>query len=483
MKRIRNLKQPIENSKTKDLIKNTFIIFLGKASPQIISLLLLPLYTSYIITSEYGYVDLITTYVSLIVIIIALGLDLASFRFLIDYRKCEEKQKKVISNIFLCLLLIFVTFSIIFCVANSVLQIKYGWLVLVLIISNIISNILAQISRGLGNNLEYATSYIIGGIVTIILNIVLIVKFGLGGKALLLSTIISNFFISIYLIFKLKIYKMINFIYKDKQTIKELIKYSAPLIPNQISWWIMNVSDRTIISAILGVSENGIYSIANKIPNIFSGLYSVFHMSWTEQATIHYNDDDRNSYFSIVVNNGIKIFGSICLLLITIIPIVFNFFINDNYSRAYYQIPILLMAVMVNIVMMLFGVVYIARKMSNELAKTSALSAIINILVNVLLIKHFGLYAASISTFVACFLVMIYRWVGIKKYISIDLDKKLICILSLSFLISIYFYYKKTMNLVIFVLSFILTVYINKTNLLKIKKSIKNLFNKIIKGR
>ena len=96
MEELKNIKQPKATSKIKDLIKNTIIIFFGKASPQLISFLLLPLYTSYIITSEYGYVDLITTYVSLAVIVIALGLDLAGFRFLIDYRKSEEKKIKTI---------------------------------------------------------------------------------------------------------------------------------------------------------------------------------------------------------------------------------------------------------------------------------------------------------------------------------------------------------------------------------------------------
>ena len=57
-------------NKSKELVKNTVIIFLGKACTQLISFLLLPLYTAYLTKSDYGLVDLIITYVSLLVPVI-----------------------------------------------------------------------------------------------------------------------------------------------------------------------------------------------------------------------------------------------------------------------------------------------------------------------------------------------------------------------------------------------------------------------------
>ena len=74
-------------SKKKQLMKNTIIIFAGRVCTQLISYLLLPLYTSYLVTKEYGIVDLITTYVVLLVPIITLELEMSVFRYLIDARK------------------------------------------------------------------------------------------------------------------------------------------------------------------------------------------------------------------------------------------------------------------------------------------------------------------------------------------------------------------------------------------------------------
>ena len=51
-----------------------------------------------------------------------------------------------------------------------------------------------------------------------------------------------------------------GYVYSSKTELIKLLKYSLPFIPNQLSWWVIGVSDRTIISWFLNVAENGIYS-------------------------------------------------------------------------------------------------------------------------------------------------------------------------------------------------------------------------------
>ena len=93
-------------NKKKELAKNTIIIFLGKVCTQLISFLLLPLYTSYLITEEYGFVDLVTTYVTLIVPIITMELEMSVFRYLVDCRKDKDEKKRVFSNNFIQFIII-----------------------------------------------------------------------------------------------------------------------------------------------------------------------------------------------------------------------------------------------------------------------------------------------------------------------------------------------------------------------------------------
>ena len=74
-------------NREKQLVKNTFIVALGKICTQFISFFLLPLYTAILSTEEYGVVDLLNTYISLIIPIVFLQMDQAIFRFLIEKTK------------------------------------------------------------------------------------------------------------------------------------------------------------------------------------------------------------------------------------------------------------------------------------------------------------------------------------------------------------------------------------------------------------
>ena len=91
-------------SKSKEYIKNTAILLLGKFTTQFMSFLLIPLYTNRLATDDYGTVDLLQTYIALLIPVLTLRLDSATFRFLIDSRKKESEIKKNISNI-ICVIL------------------------------------------------------------------------------------------------------------------------------------------------------------------------------------------------------------------------------------------------------------------------------------------------------------------------------------------------------------------------------------------
>lgn len=462
-------------NKKRELIFNTIIIFLGRASTQLISLIMLPLYTSYVITEEYGIVDLINTYVALVVPILSLELDMAVFRFLIDKRNDENEKKTIISTIFYTVLLIIILCIPLYLLIDYFVKFKYSIFILLCIIFNMIYLILIQICRGLGKNIDYSIACTLGGIVTIIMNVILLIPFKMGGMGMLISLIVSYIIGSIYLLIRTDCIKYISKRSFDKKVLKHLIKYSVPLIPNLISWWIVSVSDRTIISIFLGTSLTGIYSVANKFPTLFNGVYNVFHLSWSEQASIHYKDKDRNIYFSDVINNGIKIFGCVCILLLSILPIIYKCLVNKDYISSYFQVPILMISIMFNVAIGLISVIYIAEKKSGELAKTSIIASIINISINLLFVKKLGLYAASISTLIAYLSMLIFRIIDIKKYLRINYNIKMIILLVIIYGIVCFSYYINNVyiNYIIFVLSLLSCVYINSENIQKILKFIK----------
>lgn len=434
-------------NKKKQLAKNTIIIFFGRVCTQLISFFLLPLYTSYLATKEYGTVDLIQTYVTLLVPIITLELEMSIFRFLIDSRKSEKETNKLISNNFFILGISLSIFIILYIIVSSIVTIPYRWLILVDIIVCVLSGNFLQVARGFGKTLDYAISCILTGLTTVISNIILICFVHVQADGMIISMALANFMCSLYLFIRLKLYSKINFKIVDFKQIKEMYKYSLPLIPNGISWWIVNVSDRSIISIVLGASANGLYAISNKFPTIISSLTGVFNLSWSESAALHINSSDRDEFFSDITNTVLRLFMALGVGMLACMPFVFPILIDVKYNDAYNYIPFLVLGTVFNVAICLYSQVYLAKKLSKQVASTAIVGAIINILINVIFIKQIGLYAAAISTMISYFVMMIYRHFDLKKYVNIKIEKKLIIESIIIYTFTLLIYYQKSIIL------------------------------------
>lgn len=422
--------------KEKKLLKNTVIVAIGQICTKFVSFFLLPLYTAVLSTQEYGIVDILNTYISLLLPIVFFQIDQGIFRFLIDARSDENEKKRLISTTLITVVLQSIVYIILFIFIGQYIKNDYKYYLATNVLAAMFSNLMLQIARGLGDNSIYSLGSLISGSGTILLNVVFIVIFKWGAYGMLLASFIANCLCALFIFFKEKIYIYVRLQDSSLNEIKRIWRYSLPMVPNQLSWWVINASDRTIITYILGASINGIYSAANKFSSICITIFNVFNLTWTESASIYVNDKDSEEYFSNIFNVTIKLFVSLCLGIIAFMPFVFRFFITGiSFADAYYQIPILLIATIFNISVSMLGSVYVAMKKTDEIAKTSFLAALINICVNLLLIRFIGLYAASISTLIAFSSMTLYRYRDVQKYKKIKVEKKFVIS---SFIVGIY---------------------------------------------
>ena len=160
--------------KGKELAKNTAIITIGKICTQFVSFLLLPFYTALLTKEQYGSVDLLTTFVQLVLPIVFFQIDQAVFRFLIYKRGNNEDTTQIISSLFGFVFFQCFVFSIIFGIVIQFFNIQYSWYFFGNVIASIFSSCLLQVARGLGDNISYATGSFISGFITILLNVLLI---------------------------------------------------------------------------------------------------------------------------------------------------------------------------------------------------------------------------------------------------------------------------------------------------------------------
>lgn len=467
-------------SKKKDLAKNTIVLTVGKICTQFINFFLLPLYTSALTTEEYGTVDLLTTYVSLLLPIVLLQMDQAFFRFLLDVKNDEEGKSKIISTTIIFSLFQIIFFSIIYSVIQIWITNEYKFFIWSNLIASILSSLSLQAARGFSKNTTYAIGSFISAFTQILFNIVFILGFHLGAKGMLLATCLGQLCCTIYIVYKEKVLSFFRFSNFKNDSLKEMLCYSVPLVPNALSWWAVSASDRLIVSFFLGAGANGILSISHKFSTIYITFYNIFNLSWTESASLHMNDEDRDEFFSSVINSMSCLFLSLGLCLIAIMPFLFPIMINSKFNDAYNQIPIYIIATMFNVVVGLLSVVYVALKKTKEIAKTSIFAGIINIIFNLSTIHFIGLYAASISSVVAYAAMTIYRYFDLKKYIDLNFDMKSIIEIAILLLVVMWGYYFAS-TIIQFILSWLTILFCLILNKSFIKESlvfVKNMIKK-----
>lgn len=467
-------------NKEKLLLKNTAIVALGQICTKFIGFFLLPLYTAVLSSEEYGTVDIFNTYVSLLLPLMFFQIEQASFRFLIDVRQNDTEKIKIITTVFLTFLIQSALFLLLYFLVGNFIRNDYKYFLATNVVATMFSNIMLQISRGLGDNNTYSLGSLVSGSGTIILNVIFIVIFGWGAYGMLLAVFIANCMCGFFVFFKKRIFRYIKIKYYSFKEIIELWKYSLPMVPNQLSWWIINASNRTIITYTLGVGMNGVFSAANKFSTICITIFNVFNLTWTESASVFINDEESDDYFTKVFNITIKLFTCLCFGIIACMPFLFNYLITGaSYREAYFQIPILLLSTIFNIVVSMLGSIYVALKKTNEIAKTSFFAAIINVFVNIILINFIGLYSSSIAMLVAFLLMTLYRYRDIQRYKTISVDKSFVFYsLIIGIIILVIYYLRNKYLCFLGIIIAIFFAYIeNKRIFFKIIEIIQNKFN------
>lgn len=432
-------------SRYTSLAKNTFIIGVGKLSSQLVAFLLLPLYTHYLNPAEYGFADLAMTYITLLVPALTLQLETASFRYLVDVRKDEAGRTRVLSNIVLMAVPLALPWLVIFVAAGLVAGFEHTGAILVAAITLLCSSMTQQMARGLGDNMKYAIANILIGFVTLIGAVVFIALLDWKVNGMLLSIAVANAVAALYLMIKLRLHRYVRFSERDKALQREILGYSIPLVPNGVSWWVINVSDRTIISVMISTAANGIYAVASKYGAILNSFNGIFSMSWTEAASMHIDAPDRDKFFSQVANIAVRLFGAMGLGLIAIMPFVFPWMVNEEFSEAYRYIPIMIIGVLFGVMVSVYSAIYVAKKKTKQVMNTSLVAALLNIVLTVALVPFFGLYAAAGATAVAFLAMAIYRHFDAKKYVEITYEKSMFAVLAVLYAAVLSLYYMDTL--------------------------------------
>lgn len=408
----------------KRLLKNSTIFAIANTGSKLLSIILVPFYTYVLTTEEFGTVDMLMTSISLMLPIITLSIFESTLRFSI---KSDYNKKNIFTTSIAITLCGNILFLIFYPLLNKIpLLCNNIQLFYILLFLQSINSLLSQFARGINKVKLFATNGCMITFFMLILNIVFLSIFNLNIKGYLLSYIIAYLIGNLFLVFRLKVWNYLNIKSYNNILAKEMLMYSVPLIPNALMWWLMNVSDRYIITFFLGVSANGIYAVANKIPTVLNLVYSIFSQAWQLSAIEESDSKNKAEFYS----NVFSIFSTVMFIgtsfIILFIKPLINVFVSSAYSDSWKYAPFLLLAAVFTSFSSFLGTNYIAMKETKGIFKTSLFGAVVNIILNIALIPLLGINGASFATMVSFFVVWIVRIYDTKSFVKLKLNLKLL---------------------------------------------------------
>ncbi len=411
-------------NKSSVLLKNTLIYTIGNLGAKILSFLLVPLYSFFLIKSELGYYDLMLTSVSLLVPFVTVQISDATYRWLLDAKEDEDKKKAAISNGLFMLMISAVLFFMVYMIVSVFWRFSYSfYFVAILLLSGLLP-FLQQVIRGLGNNKLYSFIGIANSLFLVAFNLIFIAGLKMKLEGLLISTIIANVLSITLICFKIKIGRLFSYTLVSKKEIRAMLHYSWPLIPNMISWWLINEVNRFIILIKLGADSNGIFAISNRFPAIIIILNSIFMLSWQDHAIGAQKDQEKDVFYSKVFNVFMGLELSVVIFLTAISHYTVRYLVGPGFQDAWKFMPMLYLSVAFSSFAGFLSVGYLAAKKTKGIFTTSIVSSVVNIIISYSLIDKWGLYAPALGTLTGFVLMWVIRIYQTRHFFRLELNYK-----------------------------------------------------------
>ena len=405
------------DNRSKYLLKNVISFTFGKLGSKLITFVLVPLYPYALSTEEYGTVDLITTVCTVLMPILILNIGEAVMRFCLDQ---GVDQRKIMSTGVMVLLGGTLFGAALIPISGFIPAIsQYGLYVYAYVISAAYMQVFLCYLRGKEMLNAYAVGNIIHTAINAGLNILFLVVLHWGISGYLLANIISCFLTAVYAAVIGRADKVILAFKIDRELSLAMIRFSVVLIPNSFMWWIINSSDRVMITAMIGAAANGVYAVAYKIPSLLSTLSGIFNQAWSYSAIKEEGSADKTEYHNEMYNNMVQILTVITAGMLMIMKPFMSVYVASEYYTAWMYTPYLLVGFVFLSLATFLSTMYTVHKDSLAFLLSSLLGAAVNIVLNFVLIPTLGVSGAALASCISYMAVYFFRVFNTRRYIRL----------------------------------------------------------------
>ena len=404
------------------LFKNIGLLTLSRFATKLLSFFLVPLYTNILTTTEYGTYDLFNTTVGVLLPILTLNVQDAVMRFVID----SKSNRKAIVSVAMKILLIANIIVATGLIVNSIFDIsmlvkEYAIFFFLMFLVQSLSGVITYYVRGIDKIADLSISSVLVSVFTISCNVIFLVIFHWGLIGYFLANIIGPLVQCLYLVICSDMIHDTDLRANFSEEKKAMLDYCKPMIANSVAWWINNTSDRYVVIFFCGLAENGVYSVASKIPSILNIFQSIFSQAWTLSAVRDFDPEDKNGFFA----NTYRIYNCLMVLICSAIIVVDKLLARFLYAKDFYvawrYVPWLTIAIVFGALSGYIGGFFSAVKNSKIFAQSTVVGAISNIILNFIMTPFMGALGAAIATAVCYFVVWVIRYWHSKKFIKLKI--------------------------------------------------------------
>lgn len=468
----------------------------GNLFNKIILILFLPIFTAYMVPSEYAVYANLSIFLSFAGLIYLMGMQQAIFSYFYK-KKSKEHYFLIISTIYLLIIIVGFILSLLIIVFRTelsalVLKSPQYTHLFIFIAVILFCDALAGISLNFLNILEKSRQYVI---LSTIRNLVFLALLSYAAFnrtfslelvfIFMMSSAAVSFLTASFLIrkviagFELSRSRKEYFSYG---LLKSLLAFGIVMLPGTIAMMILRVSDRYMLTYLSpnSLHDVGIYAIGYKIGMIITFVNAIVSRVFFPYAMKIQDKPDAKDIFKKIFRYYLIFAGFLGILIIVFTNEIFSIFINEAYFQA---TKIVLFAVISNLLLGVFNIInlsfYVKQKASN-ITIAVAVGAFLNLIMNFFLIPKYGIYGASVSSVLAYFFIVIFNYFFAQKIYKIKYDLKYLFFAVILLICTSGFIYLAALNITNFlikcflalVISILLIFYINRNRDLKYVKNV-----------
>ena len=382
------------------LFKNVGLFAIASFSTKILSFIALPLYTSILTTEQYANIDIMILLTQLITPLFSISIYDAVLRFCFD----TDYEKDGVFSVGISIVIVSTILSALLLPAFRLIKEVNGFEVyfVLLYFSGVFATVVSYYLRAINRMKEIVINSILATALNLLFSVILIRFFSWGERGYYTAMIASNLISTAYMIVAGKLWRAWKPRLPQLSLYKAMIKFSAPLTPNAICWWINSSINRLIMNAHVSKSELGLYSASNKIPSMLTLITNTFQQAWTLSTIDAYENSENereqtSAFFSQVFRMYDALLVAGAFFVIVLSKPIARIMLQGEFYAGWIFIGPLLIGFYFNALNAFAGSILTAIKKTSHIFFTTLIAAAVNIVAGVLLIPAWGGMGAAAS--------------------------------------------------------------------------------------